>query len=388
MHVLLLADLLRDPTENPGGVQAVIDALAERLPSYPGIRITTLTCEKGISREIRMRRNGILQVFIPSPTPKILTRIVRDTSAVTKAIRTISPDLIHAHLNLYAYAALKTGLPTVWTIHGITVHQKADWRGLSGLARGWTYEALDRYCLKRVKHIIEISPYVRQVFSSLTNACFYPVENPVASRFFCLENNEIPGRILSVGSIEPRKGTLVLLEAIRYLITKGIQCSLHLVGRSKDDAYYKKVLHFIDHYRLSGHVRLLGALSGEHLYREYAQAQVCVLASREETAPVMVLEAMAAAKPTVATRVGGVPWIIEDGRTGFLVDYGDPRALAERIHVLLSDQAVRSYLGQQSRMVAHKRFHPELIAEKTFAVYRKILGYGPDENTRYEPLPG
>ena len=376
MHVLLLADLLRNPAENPGGVQAVIDALAERLPRYPGIKISTLTCEQGLARETRVERNGIQHIFIPSPTPKIVTRVVRDPFAVARAIKAIRPDLIHSHLNVYTYAALKTGIPTVWTVHGITVNQKKDWRGVRGLARAWTYEALDRYCLKRVGHIIEISPYVREVFSRFTRACFHPIENPVATRFFEIESSEVPGRLLSVGSIEPRKGTLVLLQALRRLLERGARPTLHLVGRSKDDAYYREVRDFIDRHHLAGHVTLPGALTGEDLYREYSQAQVCVLASREETAPVMILEAMAAAKPVVATAVGGVPWLVRDGVNGFLVRFGDFEGLASRIELLLSDQSLCSRIGSENRAEASKRFRPELIAEKTFRVYLEVVGTG------------
>jgi len=373
MNVLLLLDYPRDPTANPGGPESVVQLLAERLCQEADLRLSVLTCEPGLEKALQIQRDRVLYSYIASPRPKVVTRVVRDTPRIEREIRRISPDLIHSHLARYTLPSLRTGIPTLWTVHGITLNQKSDWQGISGALRGFTYDTIDRWCLKRVRHIIEISPYVRQVFSRYTRARFHPIENPVDDRYFRIEGQPAAGRILVVGSMEPRKATLHLVEAAGILREKGIPFTLHLVGRSKDDAYYRKVITCIQEKRLGDHVKLRGVQVGERLLREYAEASVCAMASREETAPMTILEAMAAGKPVAATRVGGNPWLVREGETGFLVDYGDRATLADRLERLLRAPEDRERMGRNARAEAEQRFRPEIIARKTAEVYRSVL---------------
>jgi len=373
LHVLFLTEYPCDPAERPGGLEAVSRLLAERLTARPDVRLTVLTCESGLEEEREDSVNGVRVVRIPSPRPKIVTRVVRDTPRIAEAIRRIAPDLVHSHLGCHTYAALRTGLPTVWTVHGITLNQRQDWKGLSGWLRGATYDYLDRASLKRVRHIIEISPYVRNVFSRFTRARFYPLENPVDPGFFRVPGGGREGRVLTVGSIEPRKGTRVLLEAARILRDEGRAMSLHIVGGPKDEGYHRQALRFVSEHGLEGCVSFRGVLTGEDLAREYEEASICTLPSREETAPVTILEAMAAGRPVVATRVSGHPWLVDDGKTGLLVDPSDARDLARGLGALLRDPGLCRRMGEAGREEARRRFHPDLIVEGTARVYRTIL---------------
>ncbi len=87
-----------------------------------------------------------------------------------------------------------------------------------------------------------------------------------------------------------------------------------------------------------------------------AEADIFVLPSRSEAFPNAVLEAMAAGLPIVASGVGGILELIDDGRTGLLVRPGDAEALAERLCVLMEDEALASRLGAAARNEAHARY--------------------------------
>ena len=373
MRILFLTDYPEDPSTNPGGLEAVSVILAERLSMHPDVEISVLTCEPGLREERMIEKDGIKRLYIPSPQPKILTRVVRDTPRIARKIREIAPDIVHSHLSRYTYAALRTDLPVIWTVHGITLNQKADWQGISGRIRGLIYDTVDRSCLKRIGHIIEISPYVHEVFSSYTDARFYTIENPVDDRFFQIEDRQEEGRILTVGSIEPRKGTLMLLETALLLRNRGVDFTLHIVGQSKDDVYFNKMEQYVKENRLGKRVKFLGVRIGEELAEEYAEAALCVLCSREETAPITILEAMAAGKAMVATSVGGNPWLIKQGETGFLVEYPNSADMAQRMETLLKEKALRVKIGREARKEAERRFHPEIITKKTIQAYKKIL---------------
>lgn len=86
-----------------------------------------------------------------------------------------------------------------------------------------------------------------------------------------------------------------------------------------------------------------------------------------------VIESMAAGKPVVATRVGGVPDLVEDGRSGFIVEPGDVAGFARCIVELLTDKDLRRRMGQRSRQLA-ERFRLETVAGKYRQLYYKVAG--------------
>ena len=91
----------------------------------------------------------------------------------------------------------------------------------------------------------------------------------------------------------------------------------------------------------------------------------------------VVEQAMAAGVPSVATRAGGVPWMLEEGVTGLTLPVpssgGEPEALAEALLHLLQDPGMASRMGRQAREEAKARFWPESVARRTFEVYRQVI---------------
>ena len=87
----------------------------------------------------------------------------------------------------------------------------------------------------------------------------------------------------------------------------------------------------------------------------------------------VIAEGMASALPVVATRVGGVPYLVDDGRTGFLVHVGDVDALAQRISELLSDAETRSGFAAASRLRA-EQFRAAAVAARVRSVYEEAVG--------------
>jgi glycosyltransferase involved in cell wall biosynthesis len=86
-----------------------------------------------------------------------------------------------------------------------------------------------------------------------------------------------------------------------------------------------------------------------------------------------VQQALAAGVPVVGTPVGGMPWLVRDGETGLLVETGNSEALAAAIAKLLADDRVRARMARQGREDARARFKPQVVAEKTKAVYDEVL---------------
>ena len=107
--------------------------------------------------------------------------------------------------------------------------------------------------------------------------------------------------------------------------------------------------------------------------QELATASVFALVSFEEGAPMGVAEAMAAGVPIVTSNRCGMPYMVQNGETGFLVDPDNADDISKRIGALLMDDSLRARMGQQAKRVAESRFHPAVVARRTKDVYLDIL---------------
>ncbi len=128
---------------------------------------------------------------------------------------------------------------------------------------------------------------------------------------------------------------------------------------------------------LGDSVAFLGPLPQEELPQYYAAADVCVLPSRYESFGIVALESLACGTPVVASRVGGLPSIVNEGRTGFLVPAGDASVLADRILLLLRDARLRSRMRSRATLDV-RQFDWRRIAGDVLALYGRWAGAFPD----------
>ncbi|MBU0718585.1 MAG: glycosyltransferase family 4 protein, partial [Planctomycetes bacterium] len=235
------------------------------------------------------------------------------------------------------------------------------------------WKRVERWGLARQKHIISITPYVRNLVEPLTDAHIYDIDNPIDPACFRIRRKEIPGRVFFAGWITPRKNPLGLIHAFAKVRNEGVDATLHLAGEESDPPYAESVRKAIDKYGLGDHVHMLGRVRTEDIRRELAAASVFVLPSRQENAPMAISESMAAGVPVIASNLCGMPFMVREGETGYLIDPDDHDMIAERIIRLLSDTGLRQQMGRQAAEDATRRFHPTSVASKTRAVYESVM---------------
>jgi len=304
----------------------------------------------------------------------------RDRRAMRRLLNALSPDLVHAQgSGIYAGAAIESGYPAVITMHGVISREAAlapwNWRGLQQRMAG-LYE---RRCLARARHLIAISPYVLEACRDGSPAQMHEIENPIANWFFTEIETAPTSHVLFVGLIRPRKRLLDLLAAWKQVVATRPNARLQIAG---DDtvapAYAAKVRNRVQTWGLTESVQFLGALSPRELVRYYRECAFLVLPSAQETAPMVIEEVMAAGKPVVATRVGGVPYLVEHEQTGLLTGVGDTRALANAMNRLLEDRPLRARMGQEARRRAESRFRAAAVARRTRKVYDIVIDDKPE----------
>ena len=160
-----------------------------------------------------------------------------------------------------------------------------------------------------------------------------------------------PPLILSVGRLEPEKDQNILIEAFRLIAAEHPEAQLRLVGNG---SRREQLISLVARYDLAGRVQVLpGRANLRPLFQE---AAVFALSSLEEGLPNVVLEAMVAGLPVVATSVGGLPEVVIPGRTGWLVPPRDVPALAAAISHLLSDPETSQAFGRAGREQAVRDF--------------------------------
>jgi glycosyltransferase involved in cell wall biosynthesis len=128
---------------------------------------------------------------------------------------------------------------------------------------------------------------------------------------------------------------------------------------------------------LSDRVSFAGPQPHAELPRYYAIADAFVIPSTDhETFSIAACEAMSCQRPVIGTRVGGLPEVVRDGETGFLVPPGDPAALAERIGALLGDRALRERMGLAGREWTSRMFTWDRVIARMITCYQQVLGHG------------
>jgi glycosyltransferase involved in cell wall biosynthesis len=178
--------------------------------------------------------------------------------------------------------------------------------------------------------------------------------------------------VLSVGRLSREKAHIDLLGAFKYLLecNPAIKASLVIVG---DGVERDRLETAAEAMGIRRHVVFTGEQSNVQPY--YAAASLLVLPSHSEGSPYVLLEAMAAKVPIVATRVGGVPEIVEDEESALLVPVRDPRAMAEAVARILAKDELATMLTANAFTLAVTRHCPDTQTQSLIDLYDSVLTY-------------
>lgn len=307
-------------------------------------------------------------------------------------------DLIHSHYWMSGVAAIelhkKWSIPTIHMFHTLGVMKNRVAQSRDELEGDYRIQG-EREVLHAADRIIAATPaeyaqllwlYQADESKIITippgvDLCrFYPIPPDEAKEYI-----GVPpcGRmLLFVGRIEPLKGLDVLLEAIAMLHQNGAYKDdpfcLAVIGGDTDDNADQEYLEMsrikslTEAFGLQDLVTFLGKKNQDSLPYYYSAAEAVIVPSQYESFGMVALEAMACGTPVVASQIGGLAYLVQDGVTGYTVPVDDPRELARRITSLLSDPDLREKMGQQGVNVA-QNYAWDKIASRLMAVYEDLL---------------
>ena len=374
MKIALFSRYPRTFDRPRGGVESVTVILARALARLDDTEIHVITLEHGLVGELVENDGEVTVHRLPgSSWPQIIDIFAGPgRSRLKKKIRQLQPDIVHFH-ETYGLVVKDLGRPYLFTIHGFDHANILAEGGKAAWVRAPLWKKVESYGLKRHKHIISISPYVTYMVRPQTKARIYEIDNPVDCRYFNIERNEEPGRVLVVGWINERKNTLGAVEAFAKALGKGAEGTLLIAGEAKQQSYLDKVKAAIASKGIDERVQFLGHIDRDRLVEELSKASVLLLPSLQENAPMAISEAMAAGVPVITSNRCGMPYMVKEASSGFLIEPNDIHQIADRLIKVLQSPKLREKMGKRGREIAYYRFHPDVVAQKTADIYRELI---------------
>lgn len=351
-------------TLDPGGAERVAVNLVNVMPRE---RYCPYLCTT--------RRDGLLEKEVANDVGRLRlcrrnTLDVRGLWRLMKSVKKHRIRILHAHGTSVFVAAAASLFPprpaVIWHIHA-GEHAMADRSRLSiGVmakhVRGViaVNEPLARWCMRRLG-----TPAKRLWY--IPNFVCTPSSQETLS--------DLPGkdggRIVCVANIRPQKDHISLVRAMAIVKRQVPTAHLLLVGARSDTSQVDAVRQEISMHGLNENISLLGQRSDVHAILR--SCDIGVLSSASEGLPLALIEYGMAGLPTVATRVGQCPEVLDEGRVGTLVEPGNPEELARGLLTLLRSPDERCVFGEQFLRHVKSSYSTEAVLPQVWQVYDEIL---------------
>ena len=356
--------------EHYAGAERVQDLLAAELPEH-GVEVTFVCLKPG--------KFAAARKSLAAPLHTIAMRGRFDLRAVAKLVKLIRRggfDLLHSHSPRSALvaglASAITGVPLVHHVHSPTAQDTTH------QLRCRINALVERFTLRRATALVAVSESLgRQIAArGFDPQKVNVVPNGVPSRLPSATINKLPSSTACtlgvVALFRPRKGLEVLLRALADLRAQGLPVRLRAVGGFETAEYETAIKALCHELNLDAAVDWVGFTTD--VDAELAQMDLFVLPSLfGEGMPMVVLEAMAAALPVIATNVEGIPEVVRDGIDGLIAAPGDAAALASAIARIVSGELDAATLGRNARTRHAEKFSARAMAATVANVYRKVL---------------
>ena len=291
--------------------------------------------------------------------------------AVRGVLKEIQPDIVHGQGTERdcSLSAIFSGFPNVITLHG-NMRVIAKIFHARPFSYHWLAARLEDFTLPRSDGVVCITNYTRREVSAKARRTWV-VPNAADRDFFKVSSAPIdPPLILCVGNVDERKNQNAFIDALQPLAATRPFRVLFLGGLNKERPYG---VAFMQRIEANPWCEYAGFAGREKLREYFGQASLVALPSHEDNCPMVVLEAMAAGLPVLASNVGGVPELIEAERTGLLCDPQHPESFRDGVARLLEGSGLAQRLAVAAKKEALQRFHPQVIAQRHLEIYQEVL---------------
>ena len=348
------------------------EALLQGFAAWPEVRVHVISCTQQPMRSPEKLADNIWfhSLHVPK-TGWLRTGYQGCIRAVRRKLRELQPDIVHGQGTERdcALSAIFSGFPNVLTLHG-NMRLIAAVNGARPFSYQWLAARLEQWTVPRTEGVVCITSYTQRAVTGLARRTWI-VPNAVDASFFDIARSPAEAQtLLCVGNITSRKNQNRFIEALDPLAAVLKFNVLFLGAAAAENEYADQFSRLLQTRPWCHH----GGVAGRaELKQHLSTATALVLPSLEDNCPMVVLEAMAAGVPVAAARVGGVPELIEEGRTGLLFDPLETVSISGAVRRLIEEPALTKRLATEGKREAWERFHPAGIARRHVEIYGEVL---------------
>jgi glycosyltransferase involved in cell wall biosynthesis len=381
MNAMRIAILTTDTREEIAGctdpqphLGLAPEALLQGFALVPEAEVHVVSCLKEPIRSVEKIEPNIFYHGVAVPRLGWLrTGYQGCIRAVRKKLKAIQPDIIHGQGTERdcAISAVFSGFPNVVTVHG-------NMRMIAAVNRArpfsylWLAAKLEGFTLPRTDGVVCISHYTQTAVAKLARKTWI-LPNAVDANFFDVQAVPTLDALpigLCVGTICARKNQNDFVRALDPLAREK-KFKIIFAGGLDQGSYGAEFQQLIAERPWCEHI---GYLNREQLRAQLKSATFLALPTREDNCPMVVLEAMAAGVPVLASAVGGVPDLVAHEVNGLLCNPDQPETFRAAVKRFLDDPEFARQLATMAKTEALRRFHPQVIAQKHLQIYREVLG--------------
>jgi glycosyltransferase involved in cell wall biosynthesis len=296
-------------------------------------------------------------------------------SILKKYIKKFNPDIIHSQAgNSFLFTNIfgidKTEL--VLTIHGMASEEAKRKIKLTDRLK-WNFNYLIQKLLFP-QNIIHLSEFSLKNFNNKRIIRKDIIPNALEDSYFNIPiKKKTDNILLYVGVIDNNKNIINLLRAIKALKDKDIIYTLEVLGDFNNQFYKNYILSYIKFNGLTEDIHFNGWVNTATVKEYLYISDILVVSSFHESLPMVIAEAMAAGKVVVASSVGGIPEMINDGVDGFLYDLKNPNELNEILDILYNNNSKTNLISKHAKKAAMNKYNSEKVAKKTIEFYKMCL---------------
>lgn len=361
MKIAILVNLF--PPKWLAGTEIATYTLADHL-AWRGHEVHVITSHDAGLPELS-QENGFCIHRIAWPKIRFIGTVIFWTR-ICLEIQTIKPDVFHAQ-------SLSCGIPAVIAKKLLKAPCVVWGRGSDIYLPGRFTMMTSKLILQNADAVLALTEDMKQKMWEICDKDISVVSNGVdLERFKTSSGDQREGNaktIIFVGRLHPVKGVQYLIEAMAIVHQEMPDAKLVIVGDGDERSRLEEL---VEKLNLSDCIQFAGRMPQENIPRLMCQADIFALSSLSEGLPVALLEVMAARLPIVATNVGGIPDIVEEGVNGYLVNAKNPNEIADRILILLRSDEVRNKISINNREKA-KLYTWDKIIGMVEKVYLNVL---------------
>jgi glycosyltransferase involved in cell wall biosynthesis len=378
MRIVILTTDNREPHKDYGNPQPHFGtapaALLQGLTMIPEAEVHIVSClRQPVAAPEKLAPNTYYHSLVVPKMGWMKTLFQGCVRATRKKIREIRPDIVHGQGTEAdcSLSAIFSGFPNVLTVHG-------NMRAIAAVNRdrpfsyNWLAARLEGFVLPRTNGVVCISSHTRALVRDLAPRTWV-LPNAVDQSFFDVQaapDASAPPVGLCVGSIYALKNQNAFIRALDPL-AKERKFKIIFAGAVAQNPYGDEFRQLI---RDRPWCMYIGFISREEMKTRLAGASFVALPTLEDNCPMVVLEGMAAGVPVLASKVGGVPDLIQADKTGLFCDPARPESFREALEKILSNRSWAEQLAAAAKAEALRRFHPRVVAREHLEIYGQVLG--------------